>query len=196
MRKIIVLSYLTLDGFTASKGGGSKWLVWDNGVDEYYKETQRTADTIFFGRTSYESLKDYWSTSKSSGEDTGMIEYINETKKIVFSKSMKTADWNNSSLLCEIVPDEIEAIKNEPGKNIIVIGSGSVVSQLENVKLIDEYRFISIPVVLGEGKPYFENLDDKLELELIETKSFECGSVLHRYQPKTLRSGEARDETA
>ena len=165
-------------------------------MDEYYKETQRTADTIFFGRTSYESLKDYWSTSKSSGEDAEMIEYINETKKIVFSKSMKTAYWNNSSLLGEIVPDEIEAMKKEPGKNIIVIGSGNVVSQLENARLIDEYRFISIPVVLGEGKPYFENLDDILNLELVETRKFKCGSVLHRYQPKTLGSGEARDETA
>ena len=81
MRKIIVLSYLTLDGFTASKDGGSKWIVWDDGVDEYYKETQRTADTIFFGRTSYESLKDYWSTSKSSGEDAEMIEYIRHYRK-------------------------------------------------------------------------------------------------------------------
>jgi len=195
MRRIIVLSYLTLDGFTASKDGGSKWIVWDDGVDEYYKETQREADTIFFGRTTYQSLKDYWSTSKSSGEDAEMIEYINETKKIVFSKSMKTADWNNSEVFEEIVPEEIEAMKKEAGKNIIVIGSGSVVSQLENAKLIDEYRFISIPVVLGKGKPYFENLDDKLELELIETKSFKCGSVLHCYQPKTIISGESRDET-
>lgn len=196
MRKIIVLSYLTFDGFTASKDGSSKWIVWDKGVDAYYVETQREADALFLGRTTYEGLKDYWSTSKSAGENPEMIEFSNKAKKYVFSKSLENAGWNNSEILRSIVPEEIEAIKNEPGKNIVVIGSGSIVSQLQNAGLVDEYRFISMPVILGEGKPYFTNLDDTLDLELVETKSFNCGSVLHRYQIKIVDSNEARDQTA
>jgi len=196
MRKIIVLSYLTLDGFTASSDGSSKWIVWDEGVDEYYIETQRTADAIIFGRTTYESLKDYWSTSKSAHENPELTGYINETKKIVFSKSLDKADWNNTTILHQIAPEEIKALKKESGRNIMIIGSGSVVSQLANANLIDEYRFISMPVVLGEGKPYFQNLDHRLDLELVETRNFKCGNVLHRYQPKTYKEGERRDETA
>lgn len=183
MRKIIVLSYLSLDGFTGSNGDAN-WIVWDDGVNEYYKETQRTTDTVLFGRTSFESLKNYWSTPKASAEDPEMIEFINQTKKIVFSKTLKNADWNNSIILNEIVPGEIEEMKKESGKDILIIGSGSVVSQLENAGLIDEYRFISIPVVLGKGKPYFQNLEAKLNLKLLETKAFGSKNVLLRYQPE------------
>ncbi len=185
MRKIIVLSYLSLDGFTASNGDFD-WIIWDDGVNEYYKETQRTTDTVLFGRVSYESLKNYWSTPKASAEDPEMIEFINQTRKVVFSKSLETADWNNSEVLKEIVPNDIEAMKKDSGKDILVIGSGSVVSQLENASLIDEYRFISIPVVLGEGKPYFQNLDDKLKLKFLEMRNFKSGNVLLRYQSEKI----------
>ncbi len=182
MRKIIVLSYLSLDGFTGSNSDAN-WIVWDDSVNEYYKETQRTTDTVLFGHASFDALKNYWSTPKASAEDPEMIEYINQTKKIVFSKTLKKADWNNSTVLPEIVPGEIAAMKKESGKDILIIGSGSVVSQMENAGLIDEYRFIIIPVALGDGKPYFQKLDDKLNLKLLETKSFACGNMLLRYQP-------------
>lgn len=184
MRKIIVLSYLSLDGFTASADEKSDWIVWDKSVDEYYIETQRMADTIIFGRTSYESLKGYWTTSKSSAEDPEIIEFTNQTKKIVFSKTLEKADWNNSTVMREIVPQEIEKMKQQSGENLLIIGSGSVASQFSSADLIDEYRFIIIPVVLGEGKQYFRNLKDKLNLKLRETKTFKCGNVLLRYQPK------------
>lgn len=183
MRKIIVLSYLSLDGFTASVDGSADWIVWDKSVNEYYKETQRTPDAVIFGRTSYESLKGYWATTKASGEDPEMIEFINQTKKIVFSKTLEKADWHNSTVMREIVPREIEEMKRQPGENFLIMGSGSVVSQLANSDLIDEYRFILIPVVLGEGKSYFQNLKDNLNLKLLEIRTFKCGNVLHRYEP-------------
>ncbi len=181
MRKIIVLSYLSLDGFTGSNGDAN-WIVWDDSVNEYYKETQRTTDTVLFGHASFDALKNYWSTPKASAEDPEMIEYINQTKKIVFSKTLKKTDWNNSTVLREIVPGEIEKLKKESGKDILIIGSGSVVSQMANAGLIDEYRFIIIPVVLGDGKPYFQKLEDKLNLKLLETKRFDCGNTLLHYQ--------------
>lgn len=195
MRKIIVLSYLTLDGFTAAKDGGSKWIVWDEGLDDYYIETQRAADAIIFGRTTFESLKDFWSTDKSKNENAELIEFINAAKKYVFSKSLDKADWNNSEIVRDITREEIQKLKTQAGKNILIIGSGSIASQLQNLNLIDEYRFVSLPVALGEGKPYFTNLDDKLDLRLIETKNFKSGSVLHRYEPRTFAANESRDET-
>ena len=124
-----------------------------------------------------------------------MIEFSNKTKKYVFSKSLEKADWENSEILKEIVPKEIEALKNESGKNILIIGSGSIASQLQNAGLIDKFRFISLPVVLGEGKPYFVNLEKVLDLQLVETGKFNCRSVLHRYELKKDESNEARDQT-
>jgi len=196
MRKIIVLSYLTFDGFSAAKDGNSKWIVWDEGLDDYYVETQREADATFLGRTTYEGLKDYWSTDKSANENPEIIEFTNKTKKYVFSKSMENADWENSEIVREISAEEIEKIKNRDGKNILIIGSGSIASQLEKLNLIDEYRFLSIPVILGEGKPYFTNLDKILDLKLVETRQFESGGVLHRYEPKPESESEKRDRTS
>jgi len=184
MRKIIVLSYLSLDGFTASMDGTADWIVWDKSVNDYYKETQRTTDAVIFGKTSYQSLEGYWATGKAAAEDPEMIEFINQTKKIVFSKTLEKADWNNSTLMREIVPREIEEMKQQPGGHFLIMGSGSIVSQLANADLIDEYRFIVIPVVLGEGKPYFQGLKHKVTLRFLETRTFNCGNVLQRYQPK------------
>lgn len=195
MRKIIVLSYLTFDGFTAAKDGNSKWIVWDEGMDDYYVETQRETDAIFLGRTTYESLKDYWSTDKSADENPEIKEFTNKTKKYVFSRSMENADWENSEIISEITAEKIEEIKKPDGKNIVIIGSGSIASQIENLNLIDEYRFLSIPVVLGEGKSYFTNLNKILDLKLIETRRFSSGGVLHRYEPKPESENEKRDQT-
>lgn len=136
MRKIIVLSYLSLDGFAAATDEKMDWIVWDKSVNEYYKETQRTTDTVIFGRTSYEALKNYWGTSKASAEDPEMIEFINQVKKIVFSKTQEKADWNNSIVLQELVPQEIAEMKEQPGENILIMGSGSIVSQLATANLL------------------------------------------------------------
>lgn len=185
MRKIIVLSYLSLDGFTAPSDEKMDWIVWDKSVNEYYKETQRTTDTVIFGRTSYYALKDYWATPKASAEDPEMIEFINQTKKIVFSKTLEKAEWNNSIVMTEIVPQEIEKMKQQPGENFLIMGSGNVVSQLAKANLIDEYHFIQIPVALGEGKPYFQNLKNKLNLKLLETRTFNGINILLRYEPES-----------
>jgi dihydrofolate reductase len=182
MRKIIVLSYLSLDGF-ADSNGVPDWIVWDESVNEYYMETQRRTDTVLFGRKSYEALKNYWGTpkAKEEGQDQEMIDYINQTKKIVFSKSLEQADWSNSEVVKDIVPNDIKKMKQQSGKDMLFMGSGSTVSQFANLGLIDEYRFIIIPVVLGEGKPYFRGLEQKLNLNLVETRPFEGGIVLLRF---------------
>lgn len=187
MPKIIVLNYASLDGFIAKTNEkNNDWIVWDDGVDDYYVKTQNAADTMIFGRTTFEGMKDYWATSKSKNEKPEIVRFMNDTKKIVFSKSLPAADWENSELRREIVPAEIEKLKNETGKNIIIYGSASIVSQMTKHDLIDEYQIMLNPVALGGGKPYFENLENILKLNLIETKPFECGTILLRYQSKNV----------
>ena len=185
MREIIVLNYASLDNFIAKiDDSTTDWTVWDAETDDYYKETQESADTMIFGRTTFETMRDYWGTSKSAAEKPEIIEFMNETKKIVFSKSLLKADWTNSELLGEIIPAEIEKLKRQSGKNIVIYGSASVVAQLTKLNLIDEYRIMINPVVLGSGKPYFQDLAGDLKLQLLETRTFKIGNVLLRYEPK------------
>lgn len=187
MRKIIVLNYASLDGFIAKRNEkNADWIVWDDRIDDYYAETQNDADTMIFGRTTFQGMKDYWATSESKDEKPGIVRFMNETKKIVFSKSLTETGWENSELRREIVASEIEELKKQTGKNIIIYGSASIVSQLTKRDLIDEYRIMLNPVVLGGGKPYFEKPENILRLNLIETKTFDCGTILLRYQSKKV----------
>jgi dihydrofolate reductase len=104
--------------------------------------------------------------------------------KIVFSHALKSVEWKNSLLLKEINPEEIIKMKQEPGKNILVIGSASIVQQLTNLGLIDEYHLLLHPVVLGSGKPLFKDIGQKHDLKLLEAKPLSNGVVMLRYAPE------------
>src|SRR5437870_8382835 len=101
--------------------------------------------------------------------------------KLVFSRSLKDATWQNSRILHEFEPREIESMKHQPGKDMIVFGSGSIVSQLTQHGLIDEYQFVVCPVFLGSGRPLLSGMSKKLGLTLLEVKGYESGDVLLRY---------------
>lgn len=112
-----------------------------------------------------------------------MAHKINNITKIVFSHSMEGVEWKNSKILKEINPEEIEKMKQGKGKNILVIGSASIVQQLTNLGLIDEYHLLLHPVVLGSGKPLFKDIEQKHDLKLLEAKTFSNGVVMLRYAP-------------
>ena len=109
---------------------------------------------------------------------------INKISKIVFSKSLKRVDWENSQILNEINPKEIATMKGSSGKNILIVGSASIVQQLTNLGLIDEYHFVIHPIILGVGKPLFINTQERVKLNLLDTRTFKNGVVLIRYQIK------------
>ena len=108
---------------------------------------------------------------------------MNSLRKIVFSRTLETVEWNNSTLLHEINPDDIVALKHEAGKNIVIYGSASIVQALTACGLIDEYQLLVHPVVLGSGKRLFREGSDRTALRLVETKTFDSGVVLLTYQP-------------
>ena len=108
---------------------------------------------------------------------------MNSLPKIVFSRSLKSADWNNSRLVREVIPEEIVKLKQQPGKDMVIYGSGSLVSAFANLGLIDEYRFIVNPVVLGSGKPLFKGFKDRFSLKLLEARTLGSKNVLLSYQP-------------
>lgn len=184
MRKIIAFEWLSLDGFMAGPNGETDWFVWDEEIEKYCKEVQNRFDTMLFGRATYETMANYWPTHASSNEDPGITDFMNNTHKIVFSKTLEKVDWNNSSLAKEIVPEEIDKMKQpSPGcdKDMVIYGSGGIVSQLMKLDLIDEYQIMVNPVVLGSGKSMFQNIEERFKLKLLNTKTFASGNVMFYY---------------
>ncbi len=112
-----------------------------------------------------------------------MATFLNEVPKLVFSRTLKEVTWKNSRLLHEFDPREIEAMKKQPGKDMIIFGSGSIVSQLTEHGLIDEYRFVVNPILLGNGRPLVSGVPKSLQLNLLESKAYRSGNVMLRYAP-------------
>lgn len=189
MRNIIVTMWVSLDGFIAGPNGEMDWVMVDETMGKYEDDLVSAADTLLLGRVTYESFAGSWpkvpdNPSASEGEKI-YARKLNAMRKVVISRTLSTVEWNNSTLLRETMPGEIEQLKQQPGRDIVIYGSASIVQTLTNLGLIDEYQLLVHPVILGSGKPLFTGLNAKQNLKLIETKTFPTGVVLLRYQ--TLR---------
>jgi dihydrofolate reductase len=192
MRKIIVTMWVTLDGFIAGPNGAMDWIgeLYDEAMGNYEMDLVNAADTLMLGRVTYQSFAGAWPKVPDNPEASkGEVEYahrLNAMRKIVFSKTLSHAEWNNSTLLTEIDPEEITRIKQEPGSDIVIYGSASIVQTLSNLGLIDEYQLLLHPVVLGDGKPLFQNITHKLQLQLTQTRTHPSGVVVLYYQSVKL----------
>jgi len=190
MRKIIVSEFYSLDGLMSDPHDQMDWITgtFNDEMGKYESGLYDSADTLLLGRTTYKIFEGYWPTAASnpatSQGDIEMAHKINNITKIVFSHSMEDVSWENSKLLKEIKPEEIIKLKQKAGKNILVIGSSTIVQQLTNLGLIDEYHLLLHPVVLGSGKPLFKDIGQKHDLKLLEAKAFKNGVVMLRYAPK------------
>jgi dihydrofolate reductase len=185
VRKVIVSNYISLDGFFAGPNGEYDWFVWDEETAEYVKEMLRSIDTLLFGRVTYELMAGYWPTASPPTEDPVIIDAMNNLPKIVFSRALEKVEWNNSRLVKDNIVQEVARLKERPGKDMVIFGSGSIVSAFTQSGLIDDYRVFINPVVLGSGKVLFKGLKERLKLKLINTKTFQCGVVLLHYGLET-----------
>lgn len=185
MRKVIVSEMVTPDGFFAGPNGEIDWFLWNEETAKYAIDLISTVDTILFGRVTYELMASYWPFASAPTDDPIIIDEMNNLPKIVFSKTLEKVEWKNTKLIKEIDAEEILKMKNQPGKNMVIYGSGSIVSTFTNLGLIDEYHLFVHPLVLGMGKPLFKNITDRQNLKLVNTKAFKSGVVLLNYQPDT-----------
>lgn len=191
MRKIIVSEFYSLDGLMSDPHDQMDWITgtFNEEMGKYESDLYDSADTLLLGRTTYKIFEGYWPNAASNPAtppgDIEMAHKINNITKIVFSHSMEGVEWKNSKLLKEINTEEIVKLKQKKGKNILVIGSASIVQQLTNLGLIDEYHLLVHPIVLGRGKPLFKNIKDRLNLKLVKTNTLKNGVVLLLYQPDT-----------
>lgn len=182
MRKVVAVEWLLLDGYFSRENSETDWFVWDKEMEAYYKQMFLGFDTILFGGTTYKIMAEYWPKAASADENTDIKDFMNDSRKIVFSKTLENTDWNNSEIMKEINPEEIKTIKQVKGKDIIIFGSGSVVARLTKLELVDEYKFLLNPVFIGTGKTIFTTEEAKLKLKLLDTKTFDCGNIMLHYQ--------------
>ena len=186
MRKIIAFNLISLDGFFARLNGDIDWHNVDDEFNQFAVEQTSSFGTIIFGRTTYQIFEDFWpkviNNPKFSKEDQMIAKNIENINKIVFSKTLDKVTWKNSKLFKEINPLEIKKLKEQSGKDMVIFGSGTIVQALTNHGLVDEYRLLVNPIILGSGRPMFKDVKE-IKLKLLKTRSFRNGNILLYYEP-------------
>ncbi len=183
MKKITAIEWLSLDGYFSDSDNKTDWFVSDEETWKYLLKTFRSFDTIVLGQVTYEMFAAYWpKPNPSDPNPKELIDFMNDSRKVVFSKTLKKAEWNNSIVMKDIVPAEIKKLKQQAGKDIVIFGSGSIVSQLTKLGLIDEYQFLVNPVFLGNGNTLFKREEAKAKLKLLDSKTFDCGNIMLHYE--------------
>lgn len=184
MRKIIAATNITIDGVYDHTEG-----LPDEEIHQHYTNLLNKADTILYGRTAYQ-LMEFWRTVlENPSEQKSMNEFavaIDKIPKIVFSHTLKNVDWNSAKLANKSLEEEVLELKKQPG-NDILMGSRSLIMQLMNLNLIDEFQLCIQPVVAGKGSTLFDNVNERTIFKLIKTKVFNGGSVILYYEPTNER---------
>jgi dihydrofolate reductase len=182
MRKIIAFENISLDGFASGPGGEIDWAVHDDEVTQLGQEGHSSADLFLFGRKTYEMMAGFWPTPAGMTANKVFADIMNKTAKIVFSRTLEKAGWENTKIEREITEEKILALKQQTGKNIMIFGSISIVRQLLDFKMIDALQLMLNPVVLGKGKPMFDS-EAEMSLALQSARTFTSGIVMLTYRP-------------
>ena len=181
MRKLIAAMNMTLDGFCNHEA-----MIADEEIHQHYNELLSNADTLIYGRITYQLMESYWpSVVKNPTGNKPMDEFavlIDNISKIVYSRTLQHVDWKNTTLKKEVIQEEILELKQQTSKSIVV-GSPGLIVALTQLDLIDEYQLGVQPTVLGSGLPLFKNIRDRIDLKLLKTKTFGCGAVMLYYEP-------------
>ncbi len=143
---------------------------------------------LLFGRVTYEMMAGFWPSPMALENDPVVANGMNEAEKIVFSRTMKKADWNGTRVVKGDIAEEVRELKAASGKSMTILGSGSVVTQLAEAGLVDEYQFLIAPVAIGEGTPLFQGVSHPVGLKLTSARPFKDGSVLLCYESDKLKA--------
>jgi dihydrofolate reductase len=186
MRKLIVFNHVSLDGYFVDGNGSMSWAhgsAQDAEWNAFVAENSRGEGTLLFGRVTYDLMTSYWPTPVAQQHDPVLAERMNRLPKVVFSRTMDKASWNNTKLVKGELAAEVRKMKQESGEGMVVLGSGSIVSQLAASGLIDEFHVVVNPIILGKGRTMFEGVTAKLNLTLTKTRAFGNGNVFACYAP-------------
>jgi dihydrofolate reductase len=186
MRKITVFNHVSLDGYFTGVNGDMSWAHKNSDDPEYAKWVEGNAggESLFlFGRVTYEMMASYWPTPMAKQQNPKVADAMNKSPKVVFSETLENASWNNTKLFKGGLIPEVKKLKSESGPDILIFGSGKIISQLASEKLIDSYMIVVNPLVLGKGRTMFEGIPEMQDLKLTNSKSFKIGKVVLSFEP-------------
>lgn len=187
MRKLTVFSQMTIDGYFAGVNGDISWAHADSNDTEHQAfvgENAKGGGVMLFGRITYELMASYWPTPLALKNDPVVAEGMNRMEKVVFSRTLDKVLWSNTRLVKGDLATEVRKMKQEAGKDVAILGSGSIVSQLAQEGLVDEFQLLVYPIVLGQGRKLFDGVKARLNLKLTKTRTFGNGNVFLCYAPK------------
>jgi len=174
---------MTIDGFCDHTA-----IIPDEEIHNHYTDLLNTGDAVLYGRITYQ-LMQFWQTLiKNPSGEKSMDDFaiaIDKIPKIVFSHTLKDTEWDSATLANKSLEETVIELKQQPGRDIFV-GSPSLIIELTNLKLIDEYQLCIHPVIIGNGLPLFKNITNKTKLNLLKTKSFGSGAITLYYEPSEL----------
>ncbi len=186
MRKLKLQVQITVDGFVSGPNGELDWMTWnwDDGLKEYVDDLTDSVDTILMGRKMTDGFISYWTNVNPESEEYPFARKMVEKPKVVFTKTLAKTVWDNTTLAKGDLTEEVNRLKKQNGKDIIVYGGAEFVSSLIKNNLIDEYYLFVNPAVLGKGMTIFGGIQNKSYMQLLRSKTFDCGIVLNQYQRK------------
>ncbi len=186
MRKLIFFMHTSLDGFVAGLNGEKDWIKFDDAMFDFVGTMTDKADTALYGRVTYDMMQSYWPTAgqqvNASKHDIEHSAWYNKVSKVVLSRTITDKGLDNTIVISDHLTDNINKLKSQEGKDILIFGSPRASHSLLSLGLIDEFWIFVNPVLLGQGFPLFKGISETTKLELIETKTFSCGVIALHYE--------------
>jgi dihydrofolate reductase len=185
MRKLTVFNNISLDGYFTDQAGDMSWARRpDAEFNEFTQNNARGGGHLLFGRVTYELMIQFWPTPMAMQTNPVVAERINAAEKIVFSRTLDAASWNNARVVKGDIVAQVRQLKAESGENMVIMGSGAIVAQFAEAGLIDEFQLVVCPVILGAGRTLFDGVAKRLVLKRLESRAFANGNVFMRYEPE------------
>ncbi|MCG3154740.1 MAG: putative protein YyaP [bacterium] len=187
MQKLIAFNHVSLDGYFTDANGDMSWAKADPNDTEwnaFVTENASGGGTLVFGRVTYDMMASFWPTPAAMQMMPAVAERMNNLPKVLFSRTKDKALWNNTKLIKDNIAAETRKLKEAPGDGMVILGSGTIVAQLAQEGLIDEYQVVVNPLILGKGRTMFDGVREKLALKLTKSRTFGNGNVLLCFEPR------------
>jgi len=185
MRTLAAFILTSLDGFYEGLNGEFDWPVVDEEFDDFAVRQLDKADTLGFGRATYEHMAAHWPTDRAQANNPAVTSRMNTKPKLVFSTTLERAGWSNTTIIAGEATEQIEAVKTAPGGELLVLGSAHLTAHFAAAGVLDELRVMVCPIALGQGRSLFEDLRRRLAFTLAHVRQFASGNVLLTYRPSS-----------